>query len=71
MDTLLADIEEFLAEHELSEWQFGDLALNDRHFVRQLRDEREPRRKTVDRVRQFMAEYPERRRADAEQARAA
>lgn len=57
MDTLLSDIEKFVATHGLSEWQFGELALNDRHFIRQLREEREPRRKTVERVRSFMATF--------------
>jgi hypothetical protein len=57
MDTLLNDIERFCADHKLSEWQFGELALNDRHFIRQLREEREPRRRTVERVRAFMGAY--------------
>jgi putative IMPACT (imprinted ancient) family translation regulator len=57
MDTLLSEIEKFCATHRLSEWQFGEMALNDRHFIRQLRDDREPRRKTVERVREFMATY--------------
>jgi hypothetical protein len=62
-DTLLADIEDFCAAHNLSEWQFGDLALNDKHFVRQLRSDREPRRKTVERVRRFIATYVSERAA--------
>jgi len=58
METLLSDIESFLSDHpELSEWQFGELALNDRKFIAQLRDNREPRRKTVARVRSFMQDY--------------
>lgn len=66
MDTLLTDIEEFCTRHELSEWQFGERALNDRHFIRQLREDREPRRKTVERVKQFMKEYtPPPARAEA------
>ncbi|PZT91969.1 MAG: hypothetical protein DI625_14645 [Sphingomonas sp.] len=57
MDTLLPDIEAFRSAHGLSEWKFGDLALGDRHLVRQLRNGRELRRNTTARVRQFMATY--------------
>jgi hypothetical protein len=66
MSTLLSDIEVFREAHSLSEWQFGELALSDRHFVKQLRADREPRRKTVAKVRHFMATY----RGDAQQAAA-
>lgn len=54
MDELLADIAAFNAKHELTEWQFGELALNDRHFVRQLRAGRDIRLSTLDRVRAFI-----------------
>jgi hypothetical protein len=57
MSTLLSDIEAFQSAHGLSDWQFGELALRDRHFIRQLRDGREPRRKTIARVRHVMATY--------------
>jgi hypothetical protein len=57
MSTLLHDIEAFIAKHEMSEWVFGEKALNDRHFVRQLRAGREHRRATESRARKFMAEY--------------
>jgi hypothetical protein len=58
MDTLLSDILAFVAENKLSEWAFGEQALGDRHFIRQLRDDnREPRRATVERVRNFMRDY--------------
>lgn len=57
MNTLLSDIEAFISTHGMSEWAFGEGALNDRHFIRQLRDDREPRRKTEARVRHFMATY--------------
>lgn len=40
--------------HELSEWQFGELAMNDRHFVRQLRDGRDLRVSTLGRIHNFM-----------------
>lgn len=57
MQTLLSEIEAFIAAHEMSEWAFGEAALNDRHFIKQLRDDREPRRKTEAKVRHFMATY--------------
>ena len=43
--------------HQLSEWQFGEQAVNDRHFVRQLRAGRDLRMSTVERVRRFMTEF--------------
>lgn len=57
MDTLLTDIEKFAAKNGLSEWQFGELALNDRHFIRQLREGRDLRMSTVERVKVFMRSY--------------
>ena len=57
MDTLLSTIEVFCAAHDLSERQFGELALKDKNFVPQLRDKREPRRRTIERVHRFMATY--------------
>jgi hypothetical protein len=60
MSTLLADIEAFLTTHEasLSPTRFGELALNDRHLVHQLR--RGKRRlwpETEAKIRRFMATY--------------
>ena len=57
MEELLSDIEKFIATHEISEWAFGEGALRDRHFIRQLREKREPRRATIARVRNYMANY--------------
>jgi hypothetical protein len=57
MTSLLEEIEKFIAAHSLSESAFGELALKDRHFIRQLRLDREPRRATVERVRSFMVTY--------------
>jgi hypothetical protein len=62
MPSLLSDIELFMETHSLSATRFGELALGDRHFVRQLRgsDEKPPRRvwpETEARVRQFMVTY--------------
>jgi hypothetical protein len=54
MEQLLTEIDAFLATQELKETTFGEAALRDRHFVRQLREGREPRSRTVARVRQYM-----------------
>lgn len=57
MDELLTSIENFRNKHGLSEWQFGEMVLNDRHFIRQLRIGRDLRMSTVERVKSFMAGY--------------
>jgi len=57
MVTLLSQIEAFCARNGLSEWRFGELALNDRHFIRQLREGRDIRLSTAERVRVFIAGY--------------
>jgi hypothetical protein len=59
MAELLTEIDAFLADHGLSDWQFGEKALNDKHFIRQLREGRDVRMSTLHRVRAFMAEYRE------------
>jgi hypothetical protein len=66
METLLPDIEAFLSTHQFSPTRFGDEALGDRHFVRQLRGGRRVWPETEKKVRDFMAE----RTADASQAAA-
>jgi hypothetical protein len=57
MLTLLSEIELFMDTHRLSHWQFGQAALGDKHFVRQLRDGRDIRVSTERRVRDFMLTY--------------
>jgi hypothetical protein len=64
MNTLLQDIEAFLETHSatLSTTAFGELAMNDRHLVRQMRGDggRSPRRiwpETEAKIRRFMATY--------------
>lgn len=54
--TLLSEIEKFCTKHGLSERQFGTLALNDKNFIPQLREGRDLRLSTVERVRCFMSE---------------
>jgi hypothetical protein len=56
MATLLPDIEAFLGTHNFSPTRFGDEALGDRHFVRQLRAGRRVWPETEKKVRNFMAE---------------
>lgn len=56
MNTLIQDVETYCSENGISESRFGELALNDRHFIRQLRAGRDLRMSTLERVRQFMAE---------------
>lgn len=57
MRDLLRDIEDFCQRHSLSETRFGELAMNDKPFVSQLKAGRDLRGSTADRLRQFMADY--------------
>lgn len=57
MDSLADEIERFLLATGLSATRLGVLALNDSAFVHSIRAGREPRRKTVRRVRSFMARH--------------
>lgn len=65
MESLLDDIAAFIAAHGLSERRFGELALNDKNFVSDIRDGRSPSLNTVDRLRRFMSTYPNHERAAA------
>lgn len=67
MTTLLDDIEAFLETHEMSPTRFGDDALGDRHFVKQLRQGRRVWPETEAKARRFMSTY----RPDAPQEAAA
>lgn len=57
MSNLLTDIETFCAAQGMAESQFGLLALNDKNFVPDLRDGRDIRFSTAERVRQFIVSY--------------
>lgn len=57
MSNLVHDIEAFCATNGLSPWQFGLLALNDKPFVKQLKDGRRVWPDTEAKVRDFMAKY--------------
>jgi hypothetical protein len=51
---LLNHIERYLRRNPRSATRLGREAMNDPSFVRQLRNGREPRRETVDRVRAWL-----------------
>lgn len=57
MEQLLSDIEAFCDAHDLSTTRFGELALNDKPFVKQIRAGRRLWPETEQRVRSFMASY--------------
>jgi hypothetical protein len=57
MPSLLTDIETFCGAQGMAESQFGLLALNDKNFVPDLRDGRDIRFSTAERVRQFIVSY--------------
>lgn len=51
---LLDEIEAFLKASGMSATAFGTQALNDPAFVQDLRDGRDPKLSTADRIREFM-----------------
>ncbi len=57
METLISDIAAFCKTHDLSKWQFGLLALNDKPFVGQIENGRRIWPETEAKVRRFMATY--------------
>jgi hypothetical protein len=62
MDDLITAIEAFQSQHELSDSQFGTLALNDKNLIPQLRGDGGKRKRrlwpeTEQTVRDFMAAY--------------
>ncbi len=57
MTTALEQIEAFLIRHEMAATAFGELARNDRHLVRQLRDGRRLWPETETALLTFMSEY--------------
>ena len=52
---LLRDVENFLKAESISAARFGRDAVGDPRFVFDLRRGREPRQRTIDRVRDFLA----------------
>ena len=65
MNPILSDIEAFLTSHGVSATRFGDLAMEDRHLVRQLRQGRRLWPETEAKVRTFMATYRPKQEAAA------
>ena len=61
--TLLSEIEVFIAAHGLADSTFGQRALRDKHFVRQLREGRRVWPETEAKVRNFMLTYASDREA--------
>lgn len=58
MRTILTEINDFLAAYpQVSQTTIGKAALRDSYFVSQLRSGREPRTKTVEKVRAWMNAY--------------
>ena len=54
---LIRSIEKFLRQHEMAATKFGRLAAHDPRFVLDLRMGREPRDRTEQRIRGFMAGF--------------
>lgn len=51
------EVETFMASWRMPATEFGLLAMNDGHFVRQLKQGRNVSLGTVEKVRQFMRDY--------------
>ena len=56
-EAFTAEIDSFLAAHQLEPATFGRQALNDPNFVSDLRAGRSPNLRTIERVREFIAAY--------------
>ena len=61
-DTLLHEIEAFLQRTGMTQTQFGQEAMNNSSFVRQLRNGSGVTLRTLDKVRAFTAEWEKKRR---------
>ena len=55
--TFLSEVESFLVREGLAPTTFGELALSDRHFVRQIRAGRRCWPETIEKVRAFMVRH--------------
>ena len=58
VEALTQRIEVYLKESGLTESDFGRAAINDPNLVRQLREGREPRRRTRERIAAFLDANP-------------
>ena len=57
--TLLREIEAFLQQKQMTQTEFGLLAMRDGNFISRLRGGRTPTLVTLDRVRRFIKRYAE------------
>jgi predicted transcriptional regulator len=55
--SIITQIESFLSEHQMAPATFGKLALNDPALVIGLKNGRDLRQSTVERLQRFMREY--------------
>lgn len=56
-DILLREVEAFLVKSGMPATSFGEQLMNDRHLVRRLRAGSEVRLRTADKIREFIANY--------------
>lgn len=63
MEQFLTDIEAFCERHGMAETRFGEMAMGDKPFVKQLREGRNVQMRTAEKVRRFMAAYEAEARA--------
>lgn len=59
LEAFRTEIEDYLQERGLAATAFGNEALGDPNFVFDIREGREPRLSTIERVREFMADHAE------------
>lgn len=64
-NSLLAEIEAFISTHEIAPTAFGAMALNDKHFVRDLRKGRRVWPETAAKVRHAMLTHRPKPKQDA------
>jgi hypothetical protein len=70
-ETLLSEINAFLARHSMRAADFGKFALNDTGFVYRLRQDLDPKASTVDRCRSYMVRYDREHPLDRKRKKAA
>ncbi len=61
-ETLLAEIDSFREAHDLTATKFGELCMGDPSFLFRLREGKDIRATTIDKVRRWMASDPFRQR---------
>jgi len=68
-DPLLESVERFLADSGMEPTTFGEKAMNDGNFVRDLRNGREVRRRTREKVERFIKEWQAQRQREKSELR--